>query len=231
MKIITDEKLIKRNATIGNVLNVAALAILFAGLYITFVKPQLQNYALFALVIGFFLMQIGTYFRNRWGRTPRTDTLLTQALKGLGGKYSLYHFTTPASHLLVGPAGIWVLIPKYAKGRIVYEKKRWRAKGGGFIEAYMKLFGQDNLGRPDLEINSETDAMQKYLKKLLPEETNIPQVQAVVVLVHPDAKPDADTAPNPTVHIKKLRNYFQNKTKSDHLSQEMIVKINRALER
>ena len=57
----------------------------------------------------------------------------------------------PTAHLLVGPVGVWVLMPRHQAGRITYDenKNRWRQKGGNF---YLKIFAQENLGRPDLEI-------------------------------------------------------------------------------
>ncbi len=94
------------------------------------------------------------YYGNRWGRSPRPDELIDKGLKGLGREYTIYHYVTAASHLLVGPAGVWTLMPYYQSGKIVYEKKRWKSRGGGFIQSYLRLFGQENMGRPEIE--SET---------------------------------------------------------------------------
>src|SRR5512136_1316798 len=107
MKIVTNEKLIKRNARIGRYTTMAALVILGIGAYITFTMPDKFAYSLGALLVGFFLSQMGIYFGNRWGRSPRPDEVMDKNLKGLGREYTIYHFSTPASHLLVGPAGIW----------------------------------------------------------------------------------------------------------------------------
>src|SRR4030065_43049 len=74
-------------------------------------------------------------------------------------------------------AAIWVLIPRYQRGTITYEKGRWRQKGGNL---YLKIFAQEGLGRPDLEIGGEVEAVTRYLKKLLPER-EFPQIQAALI--------------------------------------------------
>ena len=111
MKIIKNEKLIKRNSKIGQWTSTSALAVLAVGMYISFVKPDLFIWAVAALLLGFILTQIGLYFGNQWGRSPRPDERLDAGLKGLTKDFILYHWATPVSHLLIGPAGIWILLP------------------------------------------------------------------------------------------------------------------------
>ena len=152
MKIIRNEKLIKRNGRIGQIAMLSSLLILAGGMFLSFQYPEQVSIYLGALLLGFMLSQIGIFFSNRWGRRPRPDEILDKGLKGLDDKFALYHWSSPASHLLVGPAGVWVLIPYYQRGQISYRRDRWRQKGGNF---FMKIFGQENLGRPDLEISGE----------------------------------------------------------------------------
>ena len=159
MNIHRNEKLVKRNATIGKITSIISLAILGSGMYVTFKQPENVTLSLSALMVGFLLSQMGIYYTNRWGRSPRPDELIDAALKGFSKQYSLYHYVAPASHVLVGPAGIWVLIPKHQRGTIVYTKNRWRKRGGGVLSAYMTLFAQEGLGRPEFEIASESDAL------------------------------------------------------------------------
>ena len=158
MKIIKNEKLIKRNSIIGQWTSILALAVLGGGMYMSFANPadtQLVTYSIIALVVGFILTQVGMYMGNRWGRSPRPDEKIDAELKGLPGDYTLYHFVTPASHLLVGPAGVWTLLPYRQRGVVTYTKNRWRIGNGGFLQAYMSIFGQEGIGRPDLEADGE----------------------------------------------------------------------------
>lgn len=145
MKSIKNEKLIKRNGQIGQWTSLAALIVLGVGMYISFTRTDLFVYSLAALLVGFTLTQIGMYMGNRYGRSPRPDEKLDAGLKGLQNEFTIYHYTTPASHLLIGPAGIWVLLPYHQRGRVTYHKNRWRMSGGGFLQGYMRLFGQEGL--------------------------------------------------------------------------------------
>ena len=71
MKVITNEKLINKYARLGKYLNVAAIAILFGGMAITWLRTDLFYLSLIALFIGFILSQVSVFFINRWGRRPR----------------------------------------------------------------------------------------------------------------------------------------------------------------
>jgi hypothetical protein len=229
MKTITNDKLIKRNAKIGQYTSLGALVILGIGLYITFKYPDKFAYSLAALLIGFFMSQVGIHFTNRWGRSPRPDDIIDKSLKGLGREYTMYHFVTPVSHLLVGPAGVWTIIPYFQTGTIVYEKKRWRAKGGGFLQSYMRLFGQENLGRPELESEAEIDSAKRYLKRVLPEGAEIPEVKAALLFANPKVDLKVEDAPNPALTPKDLKDFLREKSKENTISESMLSNLRAAL--
>lgn len=223
MEIITNERLIKRNARIGQITSITGLVVLAGGMFISFTRPEMFSISLVALLVGFGLSQIGIYFGNRWGRRPRPDEVLNAALKGLDGRYSLYHYTTPTSHLLVGPAGVWVLMPRHQAGTITYDegKNRWKQKGGNL---YLKIFAQENLGRPDLEIGSEIHAIASVLEEQLGEE-NIPEVQAALVMTNEKCEVDADNAPAPTLEVKKLKDFIRKTAKGKPISLDLVKEI------
>ena len=227
MEIITNEKLVKRNARLGQITSISALVILAGGMIISFTKPELFALSMFSLIVGFFLSQIGIYYGNRWGRHPRPDEVLSASLKGLDDRFALYNYSTPTSHLLVGPAGVWVLIPHHQNGVITYDsaKKRWKQKGGNL---YLKIFAQDGLGRPDLEISAEVDAIKKYLGKKLPEAS--PEIQAALVFTSDKAEVNTEDAPTPTVHVKKLKEYLRKQSKDNAFSLDKSTQIRKALE-
>ncbi|HKI54512.1 MAG TPA: hypothetical protein VJ987_10345, partial [Anaerolineales bacterium] len=165
MKTIKNEKLIKRNGQIGQYTSLGALVVLGLGMYISFNRTDLFIYSIAALLIGFTMTQIGMYMGNRYGRSPRPDEKLDAGLKGLQNEFVMYHYVAPASHLLVGPAGVWVLLPFHQRGQVVYKKNRWKMSGGGFLQSYMRIFGQESIGRPDIEMESEINAVKKYFAK------------------------------------------------------------------
>ena len=229
MKIVTNTKLIKRNARIGQVTSLVALAILAAGMYITFKMPDKVAYSLGALLIGFFLSQMGIYYGNRWGRSPRPDEVLDRGMKGLGREYTIYHYVTPASHLLAGPAGIWTLLPYHQGGTITYQKGRWRARGGGFVQSYMRIFGQENLGRPDMEARSEVDVLKRHLTRLLPEGTELPEIRTALLFTNPNVELKVEAAPLPSLTPKDLKEFLREKAKGKPIEAITLEVVRKAL--
>jgi len=223
MEIHTNERLIKRNARIGQITSITGLAILAGGMIISFTRPEMFSISLVALLVGFGLSQIGIYFGNRWGRRPRPDEVLDEALKGLDGRYSIYHYTTPTSHLLVGPAGVWVLMPRHQAGTITYDenKNRWRQKGGNL---YLKIFAQENLGRPDLEVGAEVHAIASFIEDRLGEEKT-PEVSAALIMTNEKCVVEADNAPAPTLEKKNLKDFVRKTAKSKPISLDLVKEI------
>jgi len=229
MNIFKNEKKIQRNARIGSTVTLVALVTLGAGMYITFTKPELFTISILALLVGFILSQVGIFYTNRWGRKPRPDEMLDQALKGLDSHYSLYHYKTPAAHVLVGPSGIWNLMPKHQRGTITYSKNRWRQKGGGLLQSYLRMFAQEGIGRPDLEIETDVDRLEKFLKKKSPE-LKIPPIESALVFFHPEVEIDVDDFPAQTLHSKKLKSFIRKTAKTNSLSPEIYESIQKGLE-
>jgi hypothetical protein len=222
MNIERNDKLIQRNARIAQFTMFAGLLVLGAGMFVSFRYPEQVGLSLGALLMGFIFSQVGIYFLNRWGRKPRPDELIDKSLKGLDKKFTLYHYATPVSHLLVGPTGLWVLLPQYQRGTITYAKGRWRQKGGGILYQYLKIFAQEGLGRPDLEVKSEIESLEALLKKALPEES-LPPIQAALVFTHAQAVidiPKDETPPAETVAAGELKKLVTRATKGKSLSVE-----------
>lgn len=231
MKIIKNEKLIKRNGMIGQWTSIGALVVLGGGMYLSFknpANPNMVTYSVIALVAGFILTQVGMYMGNRWGRSPRPDERLDAGLKGLPGDFTIYHFNTPASHLLVGPAGVWILLPYRQRGVVTYSKNRWRVGNGGFMQAYMSIFGQEGIGRPDLESESEINAVYKLLAKKL-DESEIPEIQTALIFMHDEVDLQADDAPLPAMKIKQLKEFMRQKAKEKPISATQLMAIKSAL--
>lgn len=227
MKIVSNEKLIKRNKKIGQVLTMAALAILGIGLYFSFARPEEITITFGSLLIGFLLTQVGVYYGNRWGRSPRPDELISANLKGLEDKYVLYHYTAGIPHLLTGPTGVWAIVPTPVGGKITYDesKGRFRQKGGNF---YLKLFGQDSIGRPELDAQYALNDLTKSFKKNAAE-LSLPEPQAVVVFTNPKVEVDVVDSPTPAVHIDKLKDFIRKQPKATTEGLEVIKNLQKAL--
>lgn len=229
MKIIKNEKLIERNGKIGNWVSLGALLVLGGGMYISFTRPEWFTYSLICLVLGFMMTQIGMYMGNRWGRSPRRDEKIDAALKGMHSEFSVYHYTTPASHLLVGPAGVWVVLPYQQAGTVYFGKNRWKVKGGGFMQSYMRIFGQEGIGRPDIESESEVSALKKFLVKKLAGST-VPEIKTVMVFTNDQVEVEPGESPIPAMKLKELKSFMREESKNRKLSSGQIQELSRVLE-
>jgi len=229
MKIFANEKLIKRNKTLGNVLSLASIGILGTGMFFSFKDKDgtYLPYTFAALIIGFLLFQVGNYFMNRWGKSPRPDEKISQALKGLDSNYSLYQYTTPIPHLLVGPAGVFTLLPYNQPGVIKYDSNRgrWKQSGGNF---FLKAFGGENLGRPDLDANYSKGDVSKFINKLGVDLGGyVPQ--AVIVFTNSKSVIESEGSLTPVVTQENLKEFIRKQVKVNSIPAEIISQIKKAI--
>ncbi len=232
MNIIRNDRLIRRYGRLGMALSLTALGAMGYGFYLSLQGPENLNISLALLILGFILTQISLYIGNRWGRSPRPDELLDKHLKGLGRKYTLYHYASPVAHLLVGPAGIWILLPYYQYGQIRYDEKRrrWRQKSAGLGHAYMRLFGQENLGNPLADAESEQRRLRAALTRAGLPVDELP-IRAALVFTSPRATiENAENAPIPALPIEKLKKFILRQAKETRFSEKQTATIRQALE-
>jgi hypothetical protein len=223
MKIISNTKLISRNKKIGQILTFGAIAILIFGLVLSLQgNVEYITYSYMALIVGFLVSQFGIYFSNKFGRSPRPDELVSAALKGLDDRYSLYHYATAASHLLVGPSGIWVLLPFNQRGTITFEKGKYRQKGGNW---YLKLFAQEGLGRPDKEAQYATEDIQKFFARQM-DADSVPTVNPLLLFTNPKADVKAPDAPYATVDTEKVKDFLRKKAKDNAFPPDKVAQVN-----
>jgi hypothetical protein len=215
MRILTNETLYKRNTRLAFAANVGGMFFLVASIYILFSRDEQFGLYLLLLLLGILFVQGGTYF-NRWNKRP--DLALNRALKSLDDSYTLYHYRTPVPHLLLGPTGIWILLPRHTRGQITYDpsKKRWRAKGGGWLS----FFSREGIGKPIVEASWEAEALDRLLEKRWKGDGL--RVQAALVFVDEQAEVQAGNAPIPTASVKKLKNILLKADERSRLSREQI---------
>lgn len=230
MRIVTNEGHIRKYGRIGKVSIFVGLVLLTVGAYLQFFRVDNVFLSLALLIPGFLLSQIAFFLMNRYARNPRTDIAMNDALKGLDRQHTLYHYIAPSAHFLAGPAGMWILIPKTQRGRITFDKNRWRQRGD-FMLAYLRIFAQEGIGRPDLDIGVEMDALKKFFRKELPEHT-FPDPNPILVFTNPRAVLDAENAPVPTVSLEELKEVVrkQAKEKGGKLTPEQLSALTGVLE-
>lgn len=219
MKIVTNQSAIKRYSNIGMWASFLSpiLFLLSGSTYLS--SPANLGISLLLLLFGFIFFQTGIAFK-KWGRGA--EEAFSQALKKLGNDYTLYNFHTPVSHLLVGPAGIWILIPKFSNGEITYnmDKKKWKLSRKSLLKKLISIL-LEGIGRPHLEIIGEADALDRHLQKSWIAESS-PHVDAALVFINQHAVINADNAPVPTIHLRKLREFIRSQEKINRPSHSQI---------
>lgn len=243
MRLITNDKLVKRNAAIGKYATIAGLVILVGGVVVSLntqaqTDPTYQWIPLGTLIVGFILSNVGTFYMNRFGREPRADTALEGALKGFDDKYRLYNYYLPGSHFLVGPTGLYAITAKAQSGAVEWDGKRWKHKNANVL---MSLFGQDSLANPNAEAASDADSIAKFLAKKVG--GDIPPVQSIIVFTSPKVTIQAEATPIPAVHLKQLKEHLRRLPKQSSkdasgggpggrtgtLTAEQLVKLDEAI--
>jgi len=143
-------------------------------------------------------------------------------------EFTLYHYSSPVSHLLVGPSGVWVLLPYHQRGKITFEKNRWKLSGGGFLQGYMRVFGQEGIGRPEIDAENAAQQLRKFLNKNM-EGSNIPEIKPVLVITNDEVELEAGNSPIPAMKLKQLKEFMRQGSKNRTLSSGQIAEITELL--
>jgi hypothetical protein len=225
MRVVTNEALVKRNSTIGRYSLIGGTVLLVGALVINLLalsRPadtSLLFYVIAAFFVGFALTNIGNLFNNRWGRRP--DRGLAEGLKGLDERYTLYNYRLGAAHVLAGPSGVVILLPKHHYGPVLYDGKKWHNPGAR--RGLFGLMNSDPLGNPILEAAGEVESFNRFLKKHQAGVSVAPQ--AAVVFLHSRAEVSAKSAPLPVLHIKQLKDYIRKLPKDAAFSPESLAPL------
>ncbi len=225
MKISINNDLIKRYKIISQVVLYISIGLIGLGILLTFTyRDSAQTIFVYLILIpAYILMQINVVLMNKFGKSPRVDEIITNSLKGLDNKYSLYHYTTDISHLLVGPTGIWIIKPYHQAGTITFNeiKKKYKQKGGGNV--LTRFFTQDSLGDLQYDTKIALRSLEKYFNKNGIDKYPSPNV--VNVFYNKDAIIQAKNAPERTIKEGKLKDVIRQTAKKPILSDTNLEKI------
>ena len=97
---------------------------------------------------------------------------------------------------------------------------------------YLKIFAQEGIGRPDLEIQAEVSSLEKFLKTRLEEEENIPAINAALVLTNEKVSlqiSDDDEPPAITLPLNKLKEHIRKFAKGKPISLDKALQIQSAI--
>jgi hypothetical protein len=229
MKVVNNEKLIRRNKRLSQYVLYFSLALLVVGLIWSFSGQDIKQYtiAYIFLIPAYILVQVSIYMANKWGRTPRPDEIIVQSLKGINDQYTLFNYICSVPHVLIGPAGLFLIKPYHQAGEITYNdsKHRFEQKGGASFIA--KTFGQENLTNIERESKIVISDLFEFLKK---KNISLPVEPRVINLFFSEkAYVSAKNAPEVTLHADKLKDYLRNQAKSITLKDDQINTIKKQI--
>lgn len=221
MKKIDNPGFIIRRKRIGSLGTWGGMLTLVGGMLVTYFDPQRLDLSYGALLAGFILVTLGSSFNNRWGRPLPPDQAVDDALKGLDDRYTIVHFRLGAEHALFTPSGIITLLPKYERGVITYDGKKWRQQG---VSILMKFFGVEALGNPVLDAAAEANALEDRLRKILKDE-EIPEIQPVILFLNERTRVEAEGSPLPVLLSSKIKDYIRRMPKTQPLQPDQLTRV------
>lgn len=223
MYIYTNEKKLNKYKKISKYTTLAAFIILILGAVAAF-SQQYITWSFIALIVGFLVSQYSIAITSKWGREPSNNNIFNVKLKGLSDNFSIYHYMEPVDHLLVGTAGAFILMPYFQGGQIGYDenKQRWTQKKASL---FMRLFGQESLGRPDQDCDANLAAVRNYF---ISRDIDFPEdkIHPVLVFINPQTTILEDqNFKYDTIPLGKLKETIRNYAKEDRLSPEFIDEV------
>ncbi|MEX0787294.1 MAG: hypothetical protein WD906_00305 [Anaerolineales bacterium] len=213
MRRIRNDRLIRRNSILGRGLLFGGLGILGAGFLVSLVSPGVVLPFLIVAVTGMLASQLGIALMSRWSRGPRLDELLDAGLKGLDNRYAVVHYALGAPHALLGPSGIFALIPVVEDGSLREAEGRWTRSlpRRGLLRPARTESLSDLAGRGRRDVSSLERSILRQTG-----ETREVGARAVLVFLSPRAEIETSgTSDPPAVHIKKLKEWIRRQPKPD----------------
>ncbi|MDW8069052.1 MAG: YrzE family protein [Anaerolineae bacterium] len=208
MRIVANERTIRRGALIGRYASIAGLLVMLVALILSLFwmseSPLIPPGMWLALLVGVLLSLIGGYYAERFEGPRAHYRSVREALKGLDHRYTLYQHVLPASHVLLGPDGLTIIVVRSIPGRVIYENGRWKWQQRW---KFLRLLVGEGLGVPEAEVAHELRRMARYLGKILPE-VSVP-MRGVVLFTHPDVRLDVKDPPVPVLLARKLKDWLR----------------------
>lgn len=212
MHVVVNEKLISMRVKIASAAHLAALAVFAVGLFISWSNPEptyeqmASAYA--AIIVGLVLYNLGQFFLRRFGPRSRAEGVLAKTLKGLDRRYTLLAFpsTKLPDYILIGPAGVQVIVARSHDGGIALRGGQWSRDAGSGLKRLSGLFGGTPFGDPTKDVEKGVAKVRDKLDKAGISGAKQPPVDGVIVFTNPAAKLRIDGSTYPVTGLKGLRN-------------------------
>jgi hypothetical protein len=222
MQRYANETMIRRNAQMGKVMLIGGLGLLVLGVVVSVFRPNDQALVIAMAMGGMFTSQFGMAFTTRWGRRPRLDEVLDDAFKGMDGRTSLFHYCLGTHHALVAPNGVFAILPRADQGTVRYADGKWSVdqKKGGFL----RRAGARPIKTLERDAQLEVDLLVDSLHKHLPDAKDV-KPGVFVVFANPNVTVQAESAPLPAFHIKKVKEGVRRLERRPTLTPEQVTAL------
>ena len=235
MKIIIDQKSVQRNALIGKILRWVSLGCMLIGLIAVFSEEISSNPNLFAIffvimIVGVLLSSVSGFFTSRFGKSPRPDELIDKTFKGLDDRFQIYHYRSAIPHLLIGPAGLWSIIPTFIDGEVTYDENKgnWIHKRSSIIN---RILQKEYFPNP----LSEYKHHKKELEKILTDNHRIninPDLKLLVLFLNKNVNLSGISEKDNILVMpyEKVKDRFRKMAKNNNSSSEVYTSLEEILE-
>ncbi len=214
MLIVENKKYVSDKVRLGNIANFASMGLLIVGFVLSLMTGTLGQQAIFAayaaLIGAFLLLSYGRNFTRRWGPRFRQDQWLLPALRGVDNRYTMFNYAAPnlPDHIVVGPGGLFVLVPKPNGGTVRYQNGRWSR--GNIGSTMFRGLAEGGLGNPIVDVNKNLGLLAAYLKKNGSEQLIAGlEARPILVFTNPGANLEVSGPPIPVVGSKELKAIFR----------------------
>ena len=227
MVVIRDEARIAKLKSRSQQATLVGFLFLGAGFVVIFLNvPNVILYQTGALILGWAISQIGMYLSHRYGKSPRPDEVLDEAVKPVARDGRLYHYVLPAPHVMLSRAGPIVFVLKYQSGRITAEGDSWKQRGIGF----RRIFGQEGLGNPTKEAEKMIEALAGFIRREAPAVEEVP-IGAMIVFTSKNREElDVKNSNIPAMHASKVKGFLRQKGKGQSLPDSDYVALRAAFD-
>jgi len=217
MRVIVNEVLVEKRAGMAQRAVTIGLMLLIAAMLLSF-NPRFVLLAYGILLPGLVVINWGARTAGKWLRKPRVDQMLAKALKGLGRGHRLYSYLLPAEHVILSPAGLFILKVKLQDGEISCRGEKWHRRFT--LGLLLRLFSEGWLGNPSKQARSETEKVRHFVTSYLPD-IDVP-MQPVVVFADPKAEIDVTEPTVPVMPLRDLKAYLRRSTEEKAMPREAL---------
>lgn len=174
-----------------------------------------------ALLLGFFLGQIGNANMRRFQKSPRPDEVVARALKGFDDRNHLYAFATPGDLVFAGPAGLYAIVTRDLEGEVKVINDRVKQS---FTWRRFFAFGQETPGLPVADAEAAAQKVSAWLHKQ--GATAEPAaVQPLVVFTNDKAQLEVQNASQPVLHQKQLKAFLREQLRAARVSKSDLTSV------